>query len=124
MTLTDDLHDTAAALRSGWPIQNLNRARRVRAEQETTAVKKLPCIDIEYVGQGSMDFDRDDVECIAADLEDVADLTDAQIVSAIESRASEYADDQIPRGVRVRGIGPAHIAAVRAAIADMKEGDQ
>ena len=124
MTLTDDLHDTAAALRSGWPIQNLNRARQVRAEQETTAVKKLPRIDIEYVGQGSMDFDRDDVECIAADLKDVADLADAQIVSAIESRASEYADDQIPRGVRVRGIGPAHIAAVRAVIADMKEGDQ
>ncbi len=34
MTLTDDLHDTAAALRSGWPIQNLNRARRVRAEEQ------------------------------------------------------------------------------------------
>ncbi len=124
MTLTDDLHDTAAALQAGWPIQNLNRARRVRAEQETTAVKKLPRIDIEYVGQGSLDFDRDDAEYIAADLEDATDLTDAQIVSAIESRASEYADDQIPRGVRVRGIGPAHIAAVRAAIADMKEGDQ
>ena len=89
-----------------------------------TAVKKLPRIDIEHVGQGSMDFDHNDVEYIAADLESVADLTDAQIVSAIESRASEYADDQIPRGVRVRGIGPAHIAAVRAAIADMKEGDQ
>ena len=89
-----------------------------------TAVKKLPRIDIEYVGQGVMDFDCDDVECIAADLEEIPDLTDAQIVSAIESRASEYADDQIPRGVRVRGICPAHIAAVRAAIADMKEGDQ
>lgn len=124
MTLTDDLHDTAAALRSGWPIQNLNRARQVRAEQEMTAVKKLPRIDIEYVSQGSMDFDRDDVESIAADLEAVAGLTDAQIVSAIESRASEYADEQIPRGVRVRGIGPAHIAAVRAVIADMKEADQ
>ncbi len=59
MTLTDDLNDTAAALQAGWPIQNLNRARRVRAEQETTAVKKLPRIDIEYVGQGSLDFDRD-----------------------------------------------------------------
>lgn len=34
MTLTDDLHDTAAALRSGWPITNLNRARRVRAAKE------------------------------------------------------------------------------------------
>ncbi len=36
MTLTDDLHDTAAALRSGWPITNLNRARRVRAEEQRT----------------------------------------------------------------------------------------
>lgn len=36
MTLTDDLHDTAAALRSGWPIANLNRARRVRASKEQT----------------------------------------------------------------------------------------
>ena len=34
MTLTDDLHDTAAALRSGWPITNLNRARRVRAKEQ------------------------------------------------------------------------------------------
>lgn len=36
MTLADDLHDTAAALRSGWPITNLNRARRVRAEEQRT----------------------------------------------------------------------------------------
>jgi len=36
VTLTDDLHDTAAALRSGWPIENLNRARRVRAEEQRT----------------------------------------------------------------------------------------
>lgn len=36
MTLTDDLHDTAAALRSGWPITNLNRARRVRAKEQRT----------------------------------------------------------------------------------------
>lgn len=34
--LTDDLHDTAAALRSGWPIENLNRARRARAEEQRT----------------------------------------------------------------------------------------
>lgn len=36
MTLTDDLNDTAAALRAGWPITNLNRARRVRAEEQRT----------------------------------------------------------------------------------------
>ena len=36
MTLTDDLHDTAAALQAGWPIENLNRARRVRAEEQRT----------------------------------------------------------------------------------------
>ncbi len=36
MTLTDDLHDTAAALASGWPITNLNRARRARAEEQRT----------------------------------------------------------------------------------------
>lgn len=36
MTLTDDLHDTAAALQAGWPITNLNRARRVRAEEQRT----------------------------------------------------------------------------------------
>jgi hypothetical protein len=87
-------------------------------------VKKLPRINIEHVGQGSMDLDYDDAECIAVDLGEIPDLTDAQIVDAIESRASEYADDQIPRGVRVLGIGPAHIAAVRAAITTMKEGDQ
>ena len=41
MTLTDDLHDTAAALRSGWPIQNLNRARRVRAKEQRTMSDNL-----------------------------------------------------------------------------------
>ena len=36
MTLTDDLHDTAAALQAGWPSENLNRARRVRAKERQT----------------------------------------------------------------------------------------
>jgi len=36
VTLTDDLHDTAVALAAGWPIANLNRARRVRAKEQRT----------------------------------------------------------------------------------------
>ena len=36
MTIADDLKATAAALASGWPIENLNRARRVRAEEQRT----------------------------------------------------------------------------------------
>ena len=55
MTLTDDLHDTAAALRSGWPIANLNRARRVRAAKEQTVTAPTtnpiaaPAITLRYV---------------------------------------------------------------------------
>lgn len=33
MTLTDDLTRTAALLAAGWPIQSLNRARRVAQEK-------------------------------------------------------------------------------------------
>lgn len=36
MSLADDLADTAAALESGIPIQNLNRLRRVRVMNTTT----------------------------------------------------------------------------------------
>ena len=35
-TTARDLADTAAALESGWPIENLNRLRRVRTMADTT----------------------------------------------------------------------------------------
>jgi len=122
VTLTDDLHDTAAALRSGWPIANLNRARRVRAEQEIHLTRQsLPKLHASITGSSSFSFTKDDAE-IAIELGKLsADSTDAEISDAIYARGVEVVENEPSYSIRIDGVGPAHIALVRAALKEMNQ---
>lgn len=122
MTLTDDLHDTAAALQAGWPIENINRARRVRAEQEIHLTRQsLPKLHASITGSGSFDFTKDDAE-IAIELGKLsADSTDAEISDAICARGVEVVENEPSYSIRIDGVDEAHIALVRAALEEMNQ---
>ena len=69
-------------------------------------------LTVEWSGSCRVDFDA---EVIACDLDE--DASDDAIRDAIESDAITTASDQSHATGRVRGIGPDHIAAIRAELA-------